>query len=147
MQSYVFDFDKSPTLFKKWNKEFDVEDLTSTCFYIAIVDEECDDNLNNCLDSEGHLIYAETSHTKTVECALTYTDTNDYGDAIVSLSEEVSFEFEENEMFALKGCFLLSDSGYVLCGSTNTFSVNVTNEIIFEKGLNFFTIVEGVFNG
>ena len=31
---------------QKWNKEFDVEDIGTNCFYIVLVDEVCDNNFD-----------------------------------------------------------------------------------------------------
>lgn len=148
MQSYIFDFRKSPSLIQKWNKEFDVEEIDTTCFYLYLLDDICYDNIKQCLDSEGKFIFTNTqmtAHSVNQPCYLKSTHVTDTIDNII-LKDDVTFTFGENN-FAMKGAFLVTDSGYVMGYSINTYSVNVTNQMIFEAGLEFFEIIEGAYNG
>lgn len=143
MQSFVFDFEKSPTFFKKWNKEFDVEDIGSNCFYIVLVDDICDDNIEEVLNPDGQIKYDE-SHLISGQCALNYVEI-DKDTAHVILDGETSISLVND--FNMKGCFLTNDAGYVIGYSINTFSLNISSGIIFEDGLYFFSLVEGDVNG
>ena len=150
MQSLVFDFKKSPTFFQRWNKEFDVEDLDANgiinaTFKIVIVDDVCEDNIEECLNSSGQLTYS-SPHTITQDCSLKYTREG-LEREYISLNGDVHFIFEEGENFSLKGAFLTTNGGYVLGYSINQQSLNITNEMIFEDTLIFFDIIEGVIDG
>lgn len=143
MQSFVFDFEKSPTFFKKWNKEFDVEDINSNCFYIVLADDVCDDNIEDVLNADGQVKYDE-SHLIQELCRLNYVEV-DKDTAHILLDGETSISLVND--FNMKGCFLTTDSGYVIGYSINTFSLNISSGIIFEDGLYFFSLVEGDVNG
>ena len=140
LQSYVFDFRKSPTFDRKWNKEFDVEDIETNCFNIVLVNDICDDNIEDCLNADNQLRYNEEDMLF-IDCHLVYDDTNK-DNSFIALAEDCSYTFEENEDFKFKGAFVTNESGYVMGYSINTYSVNITNEIIFKKDLKFWTITE-----
>ena len=141
MQSYIYDFEKSPTFFKKLNKEFDIECTGVNCFYIVLVDDICQDNIEDCINSDGQLLYDDVTHTKKASCVLKYNDI-DKDTAQIVLDGDVTFNLGAN-MFPLKGAFLVNDNGYVLGYSIETTSFNVTNQMIFEDGLIFWDITEG----
>ena len=66
------------------------------------------------------------------------------------LDDDVTFEFDGEtypESFDMKGAFLTTADGYVLGYSINQFSLTITTQMIFEKDLVFFDIIEGVLNG
>lgn len=142
MQSYIFDFEKSPTFFRKWNKEFDVEDIGTNCFYIYIVNDVCENNIEDCLNSDGQLIYDDTNVLKQ-QCVLKYEEENE--NAHISLDGDVTIPVEGS--FKMKGTFLVADSGYVIGYSINTYALNVISSIIFEDGLKFFSLVDGDLSG
>lgn len=150
LQSYVFDFRKSPTFLRKWNKEFDVEEIETTCFYIYLLNDICYDNIEQCVDENtGRFTFTDEqlqNNSLKLPCylELKYVDT-DVSDIV--LKEDTEYTFGADENFAMKGAFLVTDSGYVMGYSINSQSVNITNRIIFEKGLTFWNIVEGVLNG
>ena len=141
MQSYVFDFEKSPTFFQKWNKEFDVEDIGTNCFYFVLVDDICYDNFEECVDSEGHLKY-DQSHWLYEECYLEYTESENQDAIELTIDGTVTIDFEDLSIddFDMKGCFILTDSEYVVGYSINTRSLNISNKFIIEDGLKLFTI-------
>lgn len=141
----VFDFDKSPSFYRKWNKEFDVEDINSNCFYIVIVDDICEDNINDCINNDGQLLYSESSHVLKEECSLMYSETSNGDNADIRLNGTVTFNLSSD--FSLKGIFIVNDSGYVLGSSINTYSLNVSDALTLEDGLYFWSLVEGVING
>lgn len=140
MQSYIFDFRESPSFRRKWNKEFDIEAMGETCFNIVLVDGNCDDNIEDCLNADLQLKYDE-SNMKQESCSLEYHVNSQYNDSI-RLSSAVTFELGE-EMFEMKGAFITTDSGYVMGYSINNYSVNITNQMIFEKDFVLWDIVEG----
>ena len=144
MQSYIFDFKKSPTFFKKWNKKFDVENLSSETMNIVLVDDICDDNIEDCLNSNGELKYS-SPNIVSEDCTLNFVE-EDVNRSYIQLDDDVTFEFGTAN-FSMKGAFLTTSEGYVLGYSINQYSLNITNEMIFEKDLIFFDIVEGVLNG
>lgn len=145
MQSFVFDFEKSPTFFKKWNKEFDVEDIGTNCFYIVLVDDICDDNISDVLNLDGQIKYS-SDHLLSTECNLTYNEI-DVDTAEIKLNGSVDIDFDDLTIddFDMKGCFLTNDAGYVIGYSINTRSLNISNEFILEDGLVFFTLVRGLY--
>ena len=150
MQSYIFDFRKSTSFMTKgWNKEFDVADLGANCFYIALVDDNCANNFSDCINADGQLIYNE-SHMVMAECELEYDVVRDSVENIV-LADDCSFEFAEDELlpdsFNMKGAFLLVDDRYVMGYSINNYSVNITTQMVFEKGLIFYNVIEGGLSG
>lgn len=120
-----------------------MEDIETNCFYIVLVDDVCDDNIEDCLNSDNQLRYAE-SHMRSMECYLVYTETD--GKGHIALSGDVTFTLGATN-FAMKGAFLTNDAGYVMGYSINTSSLNITNALIFEEGLRFWDIYEGVSNG
>lgn len=145
MQSYVFDFEQSPTFRKKWNKEFDVEDMPSNCFNIVLVDGICDDNIEDCLTVENHLKYDETSnHVLSKSCTLVYTEVSDGKDTI-SLGDNVTFGTNVlgDNVFNMKGAFVTNDAGYVMGYSINEYTTGLTNQLIFDKDLILWDIEEG----
>lgn len=131
----------------KWNKEFDVEDIGTNCFYIVLVDDVCYDNFADCLNNDGQLIYSD-AHTIKAECSLEYV-TGNTTESVV-LDGDVTIDFADegyDDGFKMKGAFLTTDSGYVMGYSINQFSLNITTQMIFEDGLTFYDIVEGGING
>ena len=147
MQSYIFDFKKSPSFMRKWNKEFDVEDIGTNCFNIVLVDDVCDDNIEDVLNLDGQIKYNE-SHLIIAECGLNYVIDDDSHEHII-LNGEVEIDFADLDIddFNMKGCFITNDGGYVMGYSINTFSLNISNGIIFENGLYLWSIIEGEVNG
>ena len=146
MQSYIFDFRKSPTFLKKWNKEFDVEDLGNGSFYIALVNDSCADNFSECVDSDGILIYSDEALFN--GCSLEYV-VNGNTESI-KLAEDCTFTFDDTEYpprFNMKGAFLINEDHYVMGYSINQYSIPITTQMIFEAGLSFYDIVEGVLDG
>jgi len=132
---------------KKWNKEFDVEDIGTNCFYIVLVDDNCADNFSDCINQEGKLIYTNNQRISQ-ECELAYV-TNRNTESIV-LNADCTFEFDGvtyPESFKFKGAFLTTDSGFIMGYSINLYSLEITTELTFEKDLVFYDIVEGVSNG
>ena len=152
MQSFIFDFKKSPSFLGKWNKEFDVEDINTNCFYIVLVDDSCNDNIEDCLNPDGQLDYAE-EHLLPIQCSLKYETigTNSY----IRLDGDVDIVFpyydEATEItydnFNMKGVFITTDSGYVMGYSINTYSMNINTEFIIEDGITFWSIIEGELYG
>ena len=138
MQSFIFDFRKSPTFFQKWNKEFDVEDIGSNCFYLVLVDDICADNIDDVLTEDGQISYSNT-HLLKKQCFLEYTQIdNDHSE--ITLDGEV--EITLANPFNMKGAFLTNDAGYVMGYSINTSSLQISEAIIFEDGLRFWTMGE-----
>ena len=145
MQSYIFDFKKSPSFFRKgWNKKFDVDDLSNETINIVLVDDICDDNISDCINGEGELIYS-SPNILSENCTLNFVD-EDENRSYIQLDDDVTFELEETN-FNMKGAFLTTSDGYVIGYSINQYSLNITNAMIFEKDLIFFDIVESVING
>lgn len=148
MQSYIFDFKKNTSLMRKgWNKEFDVGDMGASSFHIVLVDGNCKDNFSECVDSDGKLIYSN-SQKISQECELVYVATGNTESLV--LNEDCTFEFNGEdypESFKFKGAFLTTDENYVLGYSINQYSLQITTQMKFEKGLVFFDITEGVFDG
>ena len=139
MQSLIFDFKKSPYFFRKWNKEFDVEDIETNCFYIILVDDSCEDNIEENLNQDHQLIY-DSEHMIREECLLKYEETDTNEDITLDGDVEITLESD----FKMRGCFLCADSGFVLGYSINTYSLNISSAITFEDGLFFFSLTDEV---
>ncbi len=137
---------------KKWNKEFDVEDtvgdttVLDQTFKIILVNGDCRDNFLECV-TDGVLNYSG-SQIVSAECNLRY-ETNNNSESIV-LDDDVTFDFDGEtypESFPMKGAFLTTYDDYVLGYSINQFSITITTQMIFEKDLAFFDVIEGGLNG
>lgn len=125
-----------------------MEEIGATCYYLILLDDICEDNIEDCLNEDKQLKYTDAqmqAHSKIAQCNLTYTD-NNVDVARIVLDGDVVFNFNEDN-FAFKGAFLVTNAGYVMGYSINPYSVNVTNQMIFEDGLKFYEIVEGAING
>lgn len=138
MQSYILDFIKSPSFFLKWNVDFSIATMGTDTFRIVLVDDVCQDNIENCINNDGELLYTG-AHIQSENCSLSYVESGNT--VTISLANEVSFDLTDVQ-FSMKGVFLTTDSGYVMGYSINPISVNVTNSVIFEEGLVFWTIME-----
>ena len=147
MQSYIFDFRKSPTFLKKWNKEFDVEDFDNSTFYIVLVNDVCADNVSECIDNNGQLVYSG-SNIISNSCELEYVINGNTES--IALKEDCTFTFDDTTYpahFNMKGAFLVNEDNYVLGYSINQYSLYITTQMIFEAGLIFYSIVESVLDG
>ena len=151
MQSVVMDFKKSPTFMRKWNKEFDVEDIGTNCFYIVLVDDICDDNISDCLNTDNQIKYSE-EHCLPVEVTLKYEEQND--NAYLTVDGDVSIIFPYTDTyhsaitsFNMKGIFVTNDAGYVMGYSINQYSVNVNTKFTIADGLKLWSLLEVVNNG
>lgn len=145
MQSYIFDFEEAPSFFLKWNKEFDVESFDNSTFNIVLVDDICEDNIEDCIDANGDLLYSG-EHVLTKECSLRYEHRTNLGLGVIVLDSETVFELLENN-FSLKGAFITTSGGYVMGYSINSFGINLTNQVIFEEDLILWDIAEGETHG
>lgn len=137
--SFSFDFRKSPSFLRKWNKEFDVEDLENTTFKIILVNENCDNNIEDCL-TDGVLKYG-ASDCLIEDCTLKY-DELDSDNVNITLDGDVTFTI--NDPFQLKGAFITTSSKYVLGYSINTSSLSIYNEMIFKDEMVIWDIMDGV---
>lgn len=151
MESCIFDFDKSPTFMMKWNKEFDVEEIATNCFYVVLVDNICDDNILDCLNADKQLRYS-SEHLLMLQCSLSYTDDGD--SSYITIAEDVTITFpytDEHhtaiESFDMKGVFVTNDAGYVMGYSINTYSLNINTQFTIEEGLKLWSVLEAINNG
>ena len=144
VESVVLDFDKSPSFMMKWNKEFDVEDIGTNCFYIVLIDDICDDNITDVLDVENKIKYDE-EHLLPLKCNLKYEDDGDT--SYVSLDGNVTHTFAQGKSFNMKGVFVTNESGYVMGYSINQYSFNINNQFIMDDGLKLWTILEAKLHG
>lgn len=142
LDSFIFDFEKSPTFFKKWNKEFDVENLGSGTFNIVLVGEECPNNIEDCLNGTALQSFSNAL-TESVDLVFDEIDRDTFS---IKVDGDVVFDIGEDNNFSLKAAFLTSSnttSNYVMGFSINQNSINVSNEVIFEDGLVFWSVAEG----
>ena len=136
---------------QKWNKEFDVEDIGTDCFYIVLIDDVCDDNISDVLDIENKISYSE-EHLLQLPCNLKYEDDGD--NAYISIDGTVTLTFPYTdahhtaiEDFNMKGVFVTNQSGYVMGYSINQYSMNISNQFILDDGLKLWSIMEGKYYG
>lgn len=142
LDSFIFDFEKSPTFFKKWNKEFDVENLGSGTFNIVLVGEECPNNIEDCLNGTALQSFSNAL-TESVDLVFDEIDRDTFS---IKVDGDVVFDIGEDNNFPLKAAFLTSSNtttNYVMGFSINQNSINVSNEVIFEDGLVFWSVAEG----
>ena len=142
LDSFIFDFEKSPTFFKKWNKEFDVDNLGSGTFNIVLVGEECPNNIEDCLNGTALQSFSNAL-TESVDLVFDEIDRDTFS---IKVDGDVVFDIGEDNNFSLKAAFLTSSnttSNYVMGFSINQNSINVSNEVIFEDGLVFWSVAEG----
>ena len=142
LDSFIFDFEKSPTFFKKWNKEFDVENLGSGTFNIVLVGDECPNNIEDCLNGTALQSFSDTL-TESVDLIFDEIDRDTFS---IKVDGDVVFDIGEDNNFSLKAAFLTSSNtttNYVMGFSINQNSINVSNEVIFEDGLVFWSVAEG----
>ena len=140
MQSFVLDFDKSPSFWHDWNKKFCIDDFDSDEFKVVLVDDICKDNISECL-TNGILKYKDnTDNILEASCNLKYTESDDYDDLYIQLDGDVVFTLESD--FSLKGLFIVNQDYYVMGASINTYSVNIATELTIEDGLYLWSLIE-----
>lgn len=124
---------------RKWNKTFDVESIQNTNFKLVLVDSTCDNNIEDCL-TNNNLRYPSSNKLEQ-NCHINYVEDNFYNSKLV-LDGDVTFNFEG--AFDLKGVFITTSTGYVMGYAIISNGFNVSNQMIFEDGLNLWTITEGI---
>ena len=162
MDSFVLDFRTVDDFFAQFNNSYWIDEMWqvtgvdsetgaytyaetgSNCYDIVLV-ESGGDNISDYLNSDGSLNTSAIQGTIiSLSCALDWYNKGDDG-ATVELHSEVSKTFNDGEIYPIKAVFLrCSSNGYVMGYDINTTPVKVTNKIVFEKGLIFFTFVKGV---
>lgn len=134
IQSFTFDFKRSPSFFERWNLDFLISNMNGTTknFKIVIAGD-CHDNIEDNLTNNRTLNSSVTSKRE-VTCALKWED------EAISLGTDVEFTIGDS-VIPLKGVFLTTSSGYVMGYSINMSSFNITNKLKFDKGTIFYSIV------
>ena len=133
IQSFPFDFHRSPSFFERWNLDFLISNMngTSKNFKIVIA-EDCYDDIADNLTTNRTLNSSVTGKRE-VTCALKWED------EIISLGTDVEFTIG-NSTIPLKGIFLTTSSGYVMGYCLNINAFNITNKLRFDKGTIFYSI-------
>ena len=148
-QSLIFDFHSVDDFKENLNVKFSLtEDMThleggeyvtpssaSTKFNI-IISSYSSNEPSDCINSNGTLNTNNVVETETLSCGLTWDGT------FIKVTDDVSVSLSEGEILPVKSVFVTNDdTGYVMGYSINTNPFEVTNEVKFEEGTIFWSIV------
>lgn len=140
-QSYIFDFSRVPSFFEHFNIDFNISDMDgSSAKFQLVIAEYGGVNIDEYLDASGCLDTGVVDpNTLLVEdCKLSCTF-DDYGDATIKLAESVTFDVGDVNI-PLKAIFLRDKTtGYVMGYSINLVSFNVTNAVVFDDDVIFWS--------
>lgn len=135
VQSYIFDFSRSPRFFEDWNLKFTVNEMKSSSNLFQIV--YCDyapSDINDCLN--GDVLDTSKVHVLTsVDFSLKYDD------GIITVREDATWNLSTT-VRNLKAVFIRHKAtGFVMGYSINTVGFDVTNIVKLEKGTILWSIV------
>jgi len=139
--SVELDFKKSFSFLEQFNLKFSVSDMkaTSNKFRLVLV-SDCNDDFKDCIDGNGVLNSSNTV-LYTIPCSLKW-NLLDENTVEVSLRNTVSVSIG-TDIKDLRAVFLTNTSNYVMLYSIFNHSIQITNEMVFEKDTLFFSIGEG----
>ena len=140
--SFIFDFVTAPRFHRNLNLKFKISDMTGTGTnkFQLVFARACPDNIDECINVSDNKLNSDVTIYKTSDCDLLFDDTDD---EFIQLASTVTFNLSD-EVIPLKAIFLRDNTtGFVFgyCIQINPFTV--TNELIFDEGLLFFTINNG----
>lgn len=144
-QSYVFDFSRVPSFFEHFNIDFHISDMDgSSAKFQLVLAEYGGNNIDEYLDESGCLdtdiVSVDTILVEDCKLSCTF---DDYGDATIKLAENVTFDIQDtlgDVNIPLKAVFLRDKTtGYVMGYSINIVSFNVTNAVVFDDDVIFWS--------
>lgn len=156
-QSLLFDFARSPSFFEQFNVAFNVNNSnTGVKLYIQtgvdsegepiysntggdfelVVAEYSPDNIEECLNNGVLASCVTNTHTATIQ--LDWVK-DEFNDAVIKIHDTASISIGESNIY-IKAIFLRAkSSGYVLGYCINPVVFSVTNEIVFDDDVIFFS--------
>lgn len=134
VQSYLFDFERTPTFFERWNLDFKLLQMDgSTSNYQIVFSSYAPSNIGECLNSNGSL-----SSDVTVIASIDFPLKYDNG--VITVGDDVSWTINTN-IYPLKAVFIRDKAtGYVMGYSININTFEVTNEVVIEEGTILWSI-------
>lgn len=125
-QSFLFDFQRSPTFLDNMNVKFHLLEMNSSNNFQVVFSTYAPTNIQDCLNSDGTL-NSDVTIQESLDCSLKWE--ND----IISIRNDVTWNIGD-AYYPLKAVFIRNKSnGYVMGYSINITSFEVTNEVIFEE--------------
>lgn len=125
-QSFLFDFQRSPTFLDNMNVKFHLLEMNSSNNFQVVFSTYAPTNIQDCLNSDGTL-NSDVTIQESLDCSLKWE--ND----IISIRNDVTWNIGD-VYYPLKAVFIRNKSnGYVMGYSINITSFEVTNEVIFEE--------------
>ena len=125
-QSFLFDFQRSPTFLDNMNVKFHLLEMNSSNNFQVVFSTYAPTNIQDCLSSDGTL-NSDVTIQESLDCCLKWE--ND----IISIRNDVTWNIGD-AYYPLKAVFIRNKSnGYVMGYSINITSFEVTNEVIFEE--------------
>ena len=153
-QSYIFDFNRVDSFFENWNVKYFVDEMWqvddisngeyhyanegSNCFELVLVSHG-DDNIENYLDEDGAL-NDDVVIFDSANCGLDWVNEK-FGEGSIELHDAVEFDIGTESATPLKAVILRNGStGYVMGYSINIVPFTVTNKVVFDEDVVFWTI-------
>ncbi len=126
-QSFLFDFQRSPSFLDNFNVKFHLLEMNSSSNFQIVFSTYAPTNIQDCLNDDGTL-NDDVTIQESVDCSLKWEN------EIISVRNDVTWNIGD-AYYPLKAVFVRNKSnGYVMGYSINITSFEVTNEVIFEEG-------------
>lgn len=141
VQSYLFDFQRTPLFFDKLNIDYSVLEMQSSNNLFEIVfSDYASDNINECLNGSvlntDNVHIAQSGNAK-VDCSLKWENDT------IRIRNDVEWTIGDNNIF-LKAMFLRHKAtGSVLGYCIHMNSFDVTNKVKFDADTILWSIVDG----
>lgn len=137
VQSYLFDFQRSPSFFTNWNIKFLLSNMTNSENFSIVFCDYASDNINDCIDSNGILNTTNAHPIATIDCSLEWDGETE----IITIRNDATWSIGDNH-YPLKAVFICSKStaNYVMGYCINMDNFEVTNQIKFEAGTILWSI-------
>lgn len=134
-QSFIFDWSRVSDFWNQWNKKFQVSAMNGANNFQLVVASYCGENIDDCIFN-GILLPTVTVAT-TLDCGLVFD-----GETI-RLSDTVQWTLNTT-VSPVKAIFLRDkQTGYVLGYSIANTSFEVTNKLLFDKDMIFWSFEDG----
>jgi len=139
IQSYLFDFHRTPNFFQNWNNKFKVLEMDGTSLNFQLVFSSYgSDNIDECLNGDV-IDTSVVTNRYTVDCALKFDATTD----IVSIGADVTWSLGST-IVPLKSVFLQHKAtGTVMGYSIHMNAFEVTNQVKLEKDTILWSFEDG----
>ena len=136
-QSYIFDFQRTPLFWEKWNISFTVAKMKQDAVNFEVVYcTHAPNNIDDCLNQDGTL-------NNNVEIAGVALLRLKYDEGIISVRSQSAYHIGDS-IIPLKAVFIRDRStGFVMGYSINTVAFEVTNNVILREGTILWSIIDG----